>query len=284
MAEENKKQPQPQEVPLSELLKIRRDKLKELQEAGQDPFQQTKFDWNATAQEIKDNFDAMEGKPVKVAGRLMSKRGMGKVSFCDLQDKSGRIQLYARKDEMDEDAYNRFKKYDIGDIVGVKGEVFRTQRDILCFIDFRSSPQDKGDVQLTRQQHIQHFRHQKLVALDRDTGVFLMERRVDACEHIRAVLEGQPYMVGAGMAVGEVLQLGIGSLPQCEHLLCGIQVDPPGFRRLHMAAATVEERDAQVFFQLEQLLVQRRWGDEQPHRSIAHGSIFFNCNYIFQLL
>ena len=70
----------------------------------------------------------MEGKPVSIAGRLMSKRGMGKVSFCDLQDKTGRIQLYARKDEMDEAEYNRFKKYDIGDIVGVEGEVFRTQR------------------------------------------------------------------------------------------------------------------------------------------------------------
>ena len=70
----------------------------------------------------------MEGKPVTIAGRLMSKRGMGKVSFCDLQDKSGRIQLYARKDEMDEAVYNEFKKYDIGDLVGVEGEVFRTQR------------------------------------------------------------------------------------------------------------------------------------------------------------
>ncbi len=70
----------------------------------------------------------MEGQTVSIAGRLMSKRGMGKVSFCDLQDKSGRIQLYARKDEMDEAEYNRFKKYDIGDIVGVEGEVFRTQR------------------------------------------------------------------------------------------------------------------------------------------------------------
>ena len=128
MAEENKKQPQQQEVPLSELLQIRRDKLKELQDAGQDPFQQTKFDWNATSQQIKDNFDAMEGKPVKVAGRLMSKRGMGKVSFCDMKDKDGRIQLYARQDEMDEATYKRFKKYDIGDIVGVDGEVFRTQR------------------------------------------------------------------------------------------------------------------------------------------------------------
>ena len=118
----------PQQPELSELLKIRRDKLAELQSAGQDPFQQTKFEWDATAQQIKDNFDAMEGKSVKVAGRLMSKRGMGKVSFCDLQDCSGRIQLYARQDEMDEEVYKQFKKYDIGDIVGVDGEVFRTQR------------------------------------------------------------------------------------------------------------------------------------------------------------
>ena len=81
-----------------------------------------------TAANIKENFDALEGQEVSVAGRLMSKRGMGKVSFCDMQDKSGRIQLYARKDEMDEDDYNRFKKYDIGDIVGIDGEVFRTQR------------------------------------------------------------------------------------------------------------------------------------------------------------
>ena len=88
----------------------------------------TRFDWDATSQQIKDNFDAMEGKPVKVAGRLMSKRGMGKVRFCDLQDRDGRIQLYARQDEMDEAVYKKFKKFDIGDIVGVEGEVFRTQR------------------------------------------------------------------------------------------------------------------------------------------------------------
>ena len=113
---------------LGELLQIRRDKLKALQDEGRDPFQITKFDVTHHAQDIKDNFDALEGTPVRVAGRLMSKRGMGKVSFCDMQDKSGRIQIYARKDEMDEEEYNRFKKYDIGDIVGVRGEVFRTQR------------------------------------------------------------------------------------------------------------------------------------------------------------
>jgi len=113
---------------LSEILKVRREKLAALQQEGMDPFHQTKFDVSHHAQEIKDNFDALEGSDVTIAGRLMSKRGMGKVSFCDLQDKSGRIQLYARKDDMDEAVYNRFKKYDIGDIVGIKGEVFRTQR------------------------------------------------------------------------------------------------------------------------------------------------------------
>ncbi len=113
---------------LSELLQVRREKLAALQGEGRDPFQETKFVVSHHAQEIKDHFDALEGSEIAIAGRLMSKRGMGKVSFCDLQDKSGRIQLYARKDEMDEEAYNRFKKYDIGDIVGVKGEVFRTQR------------------------------------------------------------------------------------------------------------------------------------------------------------
>ena len=117
-----------QQQDLGELLRIRREKLKALQDEGRDPFQITKFDVTHHTQDIKDNFDAMEGSAVSVAGRLMSKRGMGKVSFCDLQDKTGRIQIYARKDEMDEVTYDRFKKYDIGDIVGVRGEVFRTQR------------------------------------------------------------------------------------------------------------------------------------------------------------
>ena len=127
MAEQKNPQAQP-ELSLSEQTRIRREKLTNLQAEGQNPFVITRFDWDATSQQIKDNFDAMEGKPVKVAGRLMSKRGMGKVSFCDLQDRDGRIQLYARQDEMDEEVYKKFKKFDIGDIVGVEGEVFRTQR------------------------------------------------------------------------------------------------------------------------------------------------------------
>ncbi len=122
MAEQNTQQD------LREILQIRRDKLKALQDAGMNPFEITRYDVTHHAQEVKDNFDALEGQTVSLGGRLMSKRGMGKVSFCDLQDKSGRIQIYARRDEMDEEAYNRFKKYDIGDIVGVKGQVFRTQK------------------------------------------------------------------------------------------------------------------------------------------------------------
>ena len=122
MAEQNTQQD------LREILQIRRDKLKALQDAGMNPFEITRYDVTHHAREVKDNFDALEGQTVSLGGRLMSKRGMGKVSFCDLQDKSGRIQIYARRDEMDEEAYNRFKKFDIGDIVGVRGEVFRTQK------------------------------------------------------------------------------------------------------------------------------------------------------------
>ena len=128
MAENNQVNAPVQEEDLSEILKVRREKLAALQAEGRDPFVETKFVVSHHAGEIKDNFDALEGSPVTIAGRLMSKRGMGKVSFCDLQDRSGRIQLYARRDEMDGEVYDRFKKYDIGDIVGVEGEVFRTQR------------------------------------------------------------------------------------------------------------------------------------------------------------
>ena len=125
---ENTNAPVQEEQSLSELLQIRRDKLKELQDAGMDPFQQTKYSVTAHSQEIKDNFETMEGQTVSVAGRLMSKRGMGKAVFCDLQDVQGRIQLYVRIDELGEEPFARFKKVDIGDIVGVEGEAFRTKR------------------------------------------------------------------------------------------------------------------------------------------------------------
>lgn len=116
------------EMPLSDQVKVRRDKLEALRAEGLDPFQQTRFDVTSSAKEIKEHFDAMEGRTVTLAGRLMSKRGMGKVSFCDLQDNTGRIQLYVRFDAMDEADFARFKKNDIGDIVGVEGDVFKTER------------------------------------------------------------------------------------------------------------------------------------------------------------
>ena len=112
---------------LSELLKIRRDKLAELQEMGRNPFEITKYDVTNKAQELKVNYADFEGKRVSVAGRLMSKRGMGKVGFCHLADLTGQIQLFVKKDLLGEDEYAIFKKYDIGDIVGAEGEVFTTQ-------------------------------------------------------------------------------------------------------------------------------------------------------------
>ena len=115
------------EMPISEQAAIRREKLAALQAEGRDPFVQTKFDFNADSAAIKADYDAFEGKIVRVAGRLMSKRGQGKVMFCDLQDNSGRIQLFVKIDEMGEEEFNRFKKNDIGDIVGAEGEVFKTK-------------------------------------------------------------------------------------------------------------------------------------------------------------
>ena len=116
------------EEQLSELLQIRRDKLAQLQAQGQDPFHITKYEPTHTARQILDDYDALEGQPVTVAGRIMSDRGMGKVSFRDLQDRTGRIQIYMRRDDVDEAMYDAYKRYDIGDIVGIQGTVFRTKR------------------------------------------------------------------------------------------------------------------------------------------------------------
>ena len=116
-----------EEMSLLDQVQVRRDKLAALQAEGRDPFQITKFDFNADSAAIKADYAAYEGKIVRVAGRLMSKRGMGKVLFCDLQDNTGRIQLFVKIDEMGEEEFNRFKKNDIGDIVGAEGEVFTTK-------------------------------------------------------------------------------------------------------------------------------------------------------------
>ena len=116
-----------QEQDINQLLKVRREKLADLQERGKDPFQITKFDVTHHSQEIKDEFDALEGKNVTIAGRMMSKRVMGKASFCNVQDLKGNIQCYVARDNVGEEAYKDFKKFDIGDIIGIHGEVFRTK-------------------------------------------------------------------------------------------------------------------------------------------------------------
>ncbi len=118
---------QNKEQDINHLLKVRREKLQELQEAGKDPFQITKFDVTHHSAEIKDNYDTLEGKQVTVAGRIMQKRVMGKASFCNIQDLQGSIQSYVARDSIGEDAYKDFKKYDIGDIIGIQGEVFTTK-------------------------------------------------------------------------------------------------------------------------------------------------------------
>ena len=118
---------QNKEQDINHLLKVRREKLQELQEAGKDPFQITKFDVTHHSAEIKENYDTLEGKQVTVAGRIMQKRVMGKASFCNIQDLQGSIQSYVARDSIGEDAYKDFKKYDIGDIIGIQGEVFTTK-------------------------------------------------------------------------------------------------------------------------------------------------------------
>ena len=116
-----------QQQDINQLLKVRREKLSALQEAGKDPFQITKYDVTHHSQDVKDNFDALEGQRVTIAGRMMFKRIMGKASFCNIQDLKGSIQCYIARDSIGEEPYADFKKYDVGDILGISGEVFRTK-------------------------------------------------------------------------------------------------------------------------------------------------------------
>lgn len=128
MSDEIQASQQNEEQDLNEILKVRRAKLKELQEKGKDPFKIVKYDVDNSTKNIVDNFESVEGQTVSIAGRLISKRGMGKASFSDLQDRDGKIQLYVRKDEVGDEQYEDFKKYDIGDVAGIKGEVFKTHK------------------------------------------------------------------------------------------------------------------------------------------------------------
>ncbi len=200
MAENEKKNSAaPQEENLSQLTKVRREKLRELQESGNDPFQITKYEVNNDSANIKANFDALEGSQVSIAGRLMSKRGMGKVSFCDLQDKSGRIQLYARRDEMDEAEYNRFKKFDIGDIVGVKGVVFRTQRgemsvrvETVTLLSKSLLPLPEKFHGLTNTELRYRQRYVDLIVNPEVKRTFVL--RSQFVKHVRDFLDGRGYM------------------------------------------------------------------------------------------
>ena len=117
----------PQEQDINQLLKVRREKLAALCENGKNPFEIMKYDVSHHSMEIKDNFETLKGQQVSVAGRIMSKRVMGKASFCNVQDLQGNIQSYVARDSIGEESYADFKKYDIGDIVGIKGEVFETK-------------------------------------------------------------------------------------------------------------------------------------------------------------
>ena len=188
-----------QEQNLSQLLQIRRDKLKELQEGGRDPFQITKYEVTHDSAAIKADFDAMEGSQVSLAGRLMSKRGMGKVSFCDLRDKSGRIQLYARRDEMDGEEYDRFKKLDIGDIVGVKGIVFRTQRgemsirvEAVTLLSKSLLPLPEKFHGLTNTELRYRQRYVDLIVNPEVKRNFII--RSQFIKHVRDFLDGRGYM------------------------------------------------------------------------------------------
>ena len=125
MAEQQKKPQKEQDI--NQLLKVRREKLANLQAEGKDPFVITKYDVTHHSMEIKDNYDTLEGKKVSVAGRMMFKRVMGKASFCNVQDLQGNIQAYVARDDIGEDSYKDFKKYDVGDILGIKGFVFKTK-------------------------------------------------------------------------------------------------------------------------------------------------------------
>ena len=127
MADVNTNNTEMEAAQLNDLLRVRREKLAELQAEGKDPFVITKYDQTHHTTEIKDNFDTMEGQTVSIAGRLMSKRVMGKASFCNLQDLMGNIQSYVARDSLGEEEYKAFKKLDIGDLVGIKGEVFKTK-------------------------------------------------------------------------------------------------------------------------------------------------------------
>ena len=187
------------EQELSELLQIRRDKLKTLQEEGRDPFTQTRFVRSAYSDEIKADFAALDGKTVKVAGRIMSKRGMGKAIFCHIKDDHGSIQLYIRKDAVSEQEFADFRKYDIGDIIGVSGFVFKTKTEeisvhveavTLLSKSLRPLPEKFHGMTSTELKYRQ--RYVDLIMSDDSRRNF--EIRSKFISYVRSFLDGRGYM------------------------------------------------------------------------------------------
>ena len=199
MTEEKNNGAPEQELDLSEQRRIRRAKLKELQDAGQDPFQITKYVVTAHSADIKEKFDEMEGKQVSVAGRIMSKRGMGKAVFCDLQDGKGRIQLYVRIDELGEEPFAKFKKTDIGDIVGVEGEVFKTKRGEISIKAHKVTLLSKSLIPLPEKFHglkdtETRFRQRYVDLIMNEDVRRTFEIRTKFIKHVRAYLDARDYM------------------------------------------------------------------------------------------
>ena len=184
---------------LSEILQVRRDKLTALQQEGRDPFQKTKFTRSAWSSQIKDDYDAFEGKTVSVAGRIISKRGMGKAIFCHIKDDKGQIQLYVRSDAVSEQEFADFRKYDIGDIVGVSGYVFKTkteevsvhvERAVLLSKSLRPLPEKFHGMTNTELKYRQ--RYVDLIVNDDSRRNFEIRSRF--ISYVRRFLDARGYM------------------------------------------------------------------------------------------
>ncbi len=200
MAEQqNAKQQNTKEPDLNQLLKVRREKLAELQAAGKDPFQITKYDVTAHSADVKENYADYEGKEVSIAGRMMSKRVMGKASFCNVQDLKGNIQCYVARDDLGEEAYKDFKRMDIGDIVGVKGIVFTTKMGeisihatslIMLSKSLQILPEKYHGLTNTDARYRQ--RYTDLIMNEDVKKTFVMRSRIISC--IRRYLDGQGFL------------------------------------------------------------------------------------------
>ena len=197
MAQQNQTPVQEQDI--NQLLKVRREKLAALQEAGKDPFQITKYDVTNHSADLKEEFDQYEGKVVRIAGRMMSKRVMGKASFCNVQDLKGNIQSYVARDSVGEEDYADFKKYDIGDIIGIEGEVFRTktgeisihaQKITLLSKSLQILPEKYHGLTNTDMRYRQRYVDLIMNAEVKDTFI----KRSKIISAIRKYLDGQGFM------------------------------------------------------------------------------------------